>query len=995
MELPLELSGLPPQCYSPSPDQGLEGRRGEPTSRQPLEESTSNVQDPHTAWYAQHLEALSSITQSIPAPSVLRTQSFGSEYGTPAFSKSQQRHELHLHGRRRLQGTNPLMPLLTQAFQNYRKKQADKPDQKWPDVLEGPFLDALILIPQMKRKKYTMRQTLFGRNMLIGEYLWIAYCQTLPPGAEPDLQMVRERKKVSSHIQVLKNFFSNHRCFHFFFRSRNDDKEEDSAEAESLKNNPVLIALSEGRLPDERPNYEYYSQILALNDQVQFRPRRCWIFVSHEDAVVRENGSAYIPATGDKLRDAEYPHLLRNLERDSWTKEEQQTFKGALLHEFTKEMHQVESSSVTELSKKWESTFPDLHQRLKDITSTSTDARCDILHMHSTLELKEKCRFPGGSRLSSWVEIDIEQPRLLNHRWKVDTRLVRPSELARSHDKSASEVLFYEQSKEFSVPYQHQPGCDGPRNEERGHCGCISQRSRRDVVAVPFPLPFPADMWALTLTSCAEYPAHPSSGSKKYEKERGSRVKAEDGIDEGPRSRRRGKQPTQMELVPKIAMMQEIWSRPPISAHEQCSDGSEDQRWTRRGVILWTFETIHSIEKGKLVTAQGGKTNWRFLTILDPTGEYHQRHAIVNTRKTSGDDHRERSISLASSRPVSRQANMSPNPPYQQLRASMSENFASTWDNAGALSSLTSSAAQAAYAAHFMSQQIPITHTPTTQSGYGLLDSFSSHSGLATPPPSASHGSSFAQSFDSISTSPEMMPCCFPAHVAATTAGIGTGSHSLGGPLPAVTDPLLAHVGNPYDEAQEAGMHGWSGPGVGGGIDSAAPWSSGYSGASGVHGHDGAVGWPGSQPRSRRGSQHQIQSQPDSQAWIVSTCIIDEQISRTSMASANTPARTLATRTSSHDRHSSTTPRETSQEWVHIHGSLTASTSDLSHDWEDIRTLPGTELSSPPTSAGGMQLKHHLEAPVVCVDGQVKSLKRARSESVRAEAEYRVRKARS
>lgn len=36
---------------------------------------------------------------------------------------------------------NPMMPLLTQAFQNYRKKQADKPDQKWPDVLEGPFLD--------------------------------------------------------------------------------------------------------------------------------------------------------------------------------------------------------------------------------------------------------------------------------------------------------------------------------------------------------------------------------------------------------------------------------------------------------------------------------------------------------------------------------------------------------------------------------------------------------------------------------------------------------------------------------------------------------------------------------------------------------------------------------------------------------------------------------------------------------------------------------------
>lgn len=71
---------------------------------------------------------------------------------------------------------------------------------------------ALLLIPQMRRKKYTMKQTQYGRNMLIGEYLWIAYCQTLAPGEEPDPTMVRGRKKVSSHIQVLKNFFTNHRC---------------------------------------------------------------------------------------------------------------------------------------------------------------------------------------------------------------------------------------------------------------------------------------------------------------------------------------------------------------------------------------------------------------------------------------------------------------------------------------------------------------------------------------------------------------------------------------------------------------------------------------------------------------------------------------------------------------------------------------------------------------------------------------------------------------
>jgi hypothetical protein len=143
MELPVGLPVLSAQCYSPSPDQGFEDRRGVSSSRQPLQVSTGNVQHPHMAWYAQHLEALSSVPSSISpaiAP-VLRTQSLGLDYGAPAYGKPQQRHELHSHGRRRAQGSNPLMPLLTKDFQNYRKKQEDKPDQKWPEALEGFFLD--------------------------------------------------------------------------------------------------------------------------------------------------------------------------------------------------------------------------------------------------------------------------------------------------------------------------------------------------------------------------------------------------------------------------------------------------------------------------------------------------------------------------------------------------------------------------------------------------------------------------------------------------------------------------------------------------------------------------------------------------------------------------------------------------------------------------------------------------------------------------------------
>src|SRR6185295_17910767 len=127
--------------------------------------------------------------------------------------------------------------------------------------------------------------------------------------------------------------------------------------------------LSEGRLPDARPNYDYFTRVLALNNQIVVRPKRCWIFVSHQDVVVREDGSGHLPGTGERLSRDQYPHMERNLERDKWAKEEQQIFKGALLHEFTKEFTQVESSTVRELSAEWKVPFPDLHQKLEAMTA--------------------------------------------------------------------------------------------------------------------------------------------------------------------------------------------------------------------------------------------------------------------------------------------------------------------------------------------------------------------------------------------------------------------------------------------------------------------------------------------------------------------------------------------------------------------------------------------------------------------------------------------------
>lgn len=579
---------------------------------------------------------------------------------------------------------------------------------------------------------------------------------------------------------------------HFLFGIRSEEKDKDNTETISLKNNPILIALSEGRLPEERPNYEYFRQILALNGQVTVRPKRCWIFVSNQDVVVREDGSGLVQETNDSLDENDYPHLARNLERESWAKEEQQIFKGALLHEFTKEMAQVDASTVNELSNKSEEALPELHRRLKAICAT-TDAKCTILHMNVTLEVKDKRGFPSHSELNSWVEMNIEQPRLLNHRWKVHTRLVRPAELSYSHgDSTAGDV--YETSAEIAIQYQHRPGCEGPRH-------CISQRCRRDWVTVPFP----ADVWAETLTNCAEYPAHPLADGKRHDCER--EVKREEDGSEGPKSSRRTRQPTQMDLVPKIAMMQEIWSCPSESAHEQTpfeqgdnntnTNSSRSQKWTRRAVIFWTFQTQYSIKENKLETAQSGKTTWRFLTILDPTSEYHQQRAIISpSRRASTVDEYPDPVMPSNNnghpRPVSRDLVLSPSPTYQQhMDADMSETFSTAWDSSSTgLSALSNSAAQA-YGAHLLAQ--------TTQSAYDPLAGFTtSHSGLATPPPSASLTTTFTHNFDGTSQSDFL-----PSYL-ATTAEMNDGQQqeqhqATLNSLAAVTDPFLTSVGSSFD----------------------------------------------------------------------------------------------------------------------------------------------------------------------------------------------------
>ncbi|KAK0731433.1 hypothetical protein B0H67DRAFT_597319 [Lasiosphaeris hirsuta] len=906
---------LPSQCYSSTSEYETENGYGHPTSRPPLGESTGNARHSQCGTlirtsYVQRLDPLSSMATSMPTPLLVPTQALGSTYDSPVLSRQQDRHQLENRlSRRRRDDANPLWTYW-QQFETYRKKQDEKDNgegqkKPWPQVLEWGFLD----VPHIGRKKWSVRgkESPFGRNMLLCEYLWYYYLKSLPPNQSPDLELKRTRKQVSSHIQVVKNIFKNHRC------CKEKEKGQDKGHIDSalLKRHPVMIALSEGRLPDERPNFDYFVRILALNDYIAVRPKRCWIFVSHPDVAVSEDGSGYLQASGDRLGRDKFPHLERNLEREKWAKEEQQIFKGALLHEFTKDMTQTFSSTLREATQGWETAFPDLHHRLETIVAANTHAdplaaesELDILHMHVMMDLNEKRRFPSQAELNSWVEINIEKPHLLNHRWKVETRLARPPELSYSNEDSGPELL-YETSAEIAIQYQHRPGCDGSHRRGGDRCHCTSQHCRRDWVTVPFP----ADVWALTLSNCAEYPAHPQAAPRGRSRKAKMPVKREDDSDADPRPNTNN-QPTQMDLMPKIAMVQEIWSRPSEASQERDVDSTEAQnnaRWARRALMIWTFETAHSIDKeGKVRTAQGGKTTWRFLTILDPLSEYHLQNSVLGGLSGNRRGPRAYSDSATSARQAIPRGSasstaihdsiMSPNPTYHHLSASMSENFATGWETPDGLH-LSASVAQAAYDAHLMAHSVPGSGI-TTPAGYGLPDGYGGHGGLATPPPTASLNSSFAHSFGGNSNNADHLTSYM-----ATTVGMDHGSQAL-----ATTS--LSHVADPYLTANPPGFDVAS-------YNEAQNQMATWGGGSVTDIESGS--WPNGQ----------------NTAWTAS------------VAPPIIPS-------GGHEVHNSD-----SQGWVHVEDSSGVVVgSDLSRDWEEVTSNASTsvsEASTDPSHRAGYQ----------------------------------------
>lgn len=406
----------------------------------------------------------------------------------------------------------------------------------------------------------------------------------------------------------------------------------------------MLTALAEGRVPDVKPNYEYFSQLLALQSLITVRPKTCEIFVSSSEVKIRDE-VAY-DAHNNALDRGSFPHLNKY---DNCDDSPNVLGKDVLLHEYTRSLDRSTSVCVKTVTRRWQKEAPELYETLE---LPSRDEECLLLEMCATLELHEHAQFPSGSELTGFVEVAITQPNLQSHQWKCVTRLTRPSEL---HSEDRKEEVY---ANETGI---HRRGC----NDSKPDCDC-HMRPRQDIH-----VPFPAVEWASILSEAVRYPdvehqrkkdkrsKHADGDRKNLDRSSSKRKRSEDDGDATSWARR---EPTGSDLVCKVAMYQELWSCAPDS-----------NRWVRQGIIFWRFNTTNQWYKYNPVFKPAG-TSWRWLTANDPMSRYHQQKALVYPSAS-----------------MSRDAIMSPTPSINQhMTAAMNETFSSSWDGSVGMAQIPS-----------------------------------------------------------------------------------------------------------------------------------------------------------------------------------------------------------------------------------------------------------------------------------------------------------------
>ena len=489
--------------------------------------------------------------------------------------------------------------------------------------------------------------------------------------------------------------------------STNSDDYYDEEEQESFKANPVLAALAEGKVPEVKPNYEYFSQLLSLQFWISARPKTCEIFVSSSQIQIRDE-VAY-DAGDAPLDHASFPHLNKYMNCEDTPNV---LGKDVLLHEYTRSIDRTTSACAKSVTRRWQKDAPAMYETM-DLPSRDED--CLLIEMCATLELHELAKFPTGSELTGFVEVGITQPSLQGHRWKCVTRITRPPEL---HSEGSKQGVY---SNESGI---HRRGCSDGRSD----CDCHA-RPRQDI-----PVPFPAVEWASILSMAVEYPdvehqrlkekrsKHADGDRKRPDLDRTSskRKRSEDEGDAAAWSRRAA---TGSDLICKVAMYQELWSCAPDSS-----------QYTRQAIIFWRFNTTNQWYKYNPVFKPAG-TTWRWLTINDPMSRYHQQKALVYPSTS-----------------VSRDSVMSPTPTINQhLTAVMSETFSSAWDHGANMAHVPPASA--------------------SHNGIGVFDSFSGGLATPPPSASIQGSYSSNGSFDSAIPSTNGVSTEVASYLASLDAG--------------------------------------------------------------------------------------------------------------------------------------------------------------------------------------------------------------------------------
>lgn len=538
---------------------------------------------------------------------------------------------------------------------------------------------------------------------------------------------------------------------------------KENTDQRSFRTDPVLSALHEGRLPAVQPNHKYFAQLLAMRDKVQIQPTICWIYVANDrlrdqpvsaassplalrkDGKTSSGGIGKTPADEFKpdpedltstkaaayavnlngagtvvntyhaskglLYRSDFPHryAFNNplAEKGSanpespWVKREAEVcnIRQTLLHEYTFPLRQTESAPAREVLDEWEHEHPDLHRRLSGVIASHDLANAhdlpsnrlvDIIHVDVTFDIHRVRCLPEGTSFEWPFKMQVTQQALQGHDWCVRTVLERPVELARRSKGEARRgktVVATTEEKSMLNEVTHVHGCGADQNNNT-HCDCRNRQHRSNTWLVPIP----ASTWAESLDMCAQFPPYFEPKKRGPNSSRSSSKKEV----EMPES----DTVTQMDLMRGTAMFQELYSSAPLPP------GSLEQpTWTRRAVILWTFNTIHFFDKDKEVQTTPAGSAWRFLTPIDPLSPIHQDRIYL---------------------PVDAQQDLSY---HHILNSQMTDNLGSVW-------SMPSGGVNTASASMPVSPMPPYGPSPLHVHG-----NFAN--GLVTPPPTVTLPSTF------------------------------------------------------------------------------------------------------------------------------------------------------------------------------------------------------------------------------------------------------------